>query len=381
MKKLENALEVAEHTDAMLAFWDKDLVCRFANASYLKWFGLSPSDMIDKMTLPELLGPLYQQNFPYINKALQGKLQIFERDITLPNGETKNTIATYTPKIKQGIVTGFYAHVADITPVRNESLKITAEAEDFFAMSVSHNYLNGVENLLRSSIFTKFPGIPALANQFFISPTKLKTDFKARYQCTIFSFYRSLQMQVADKYIKGKVYSKNQLAEMFGFDNVSNFSSCYRKYILQNPSPQSAEPTKEEVIAKGSTGNWEEAYKKLADQLVLLQQYNRHLHIGTWERNFETSLTVWDEVSKGILELPVDFEPDMTPAFNFYKIGPDRELAKKSLQEAFTLGKSFDFTAVIITALGNEKKIRVLGFALFENRVCKKIYGIFQELC
>lgn len=42
------ATMVTNHIDAMVAYWDKNLVCRFANASYLKWFGKSQEDMIVK---------------------------------------------------------------------------------------------------------------------------------------------------------------------------------------------------------------------------------------------------------------------------------------------------------------------------------------------
>jgi len=104
------------------------------------------------------------------------------------------------------------------------------------------------------------------------------------------------------------------------------------------------------------------------------------LHIGTWERNFETSQTTWNSVAKEILELPPEFEPNMTPALHFYKEGVTRELAKKCLHEAFTTGKSFDFQAQLITARGNEKTVRVSGFCQFENNACTKMYGTFQEI-
>jgi len=395
MKKLENAFKVAEHTDAMLAFWDKDLVCRFANSSYIKWFGMSPADMIDRITLPVLLGPLYEQNFPFINNALQGKVQVFERDIQLPNGELKNTIATYTPEIRDGVVIGFYAHVADVTPVKNESIKVKEYVEDYTGMTVGHNYLNGVEHTLRTSLFTKFPGLQVLAKQYFISPTKLKKDFKARYNSTIFSYYRALQMQVADKYIREKIYSKKQLAEMFGFDNQSNFANCYKKYtagktylkplersfygVIGDPGIETAH-SKSEISLPPDSIKWEEEYKRLADQFKVIRECFEHLHIGTWERNFETSQTTWNSAAKEILELPPEFEPNMTPALHFYKEGGTREFAKKCLHEAFTTGKNFDFQAQLITARGNEKTVRVSGFCQFENNACKKMYGTFQEI-
>jgi len=53
----EIALNVANNTQAMLAYWDKNLVCRFANDAYFEWFGKKKEDMINRITLTELLGP------------------------------------------------------------------------------------------------------------------------------------------------------------------------------------------------------------------------------------------------------------------------------------------------------------------------------------
>jgi len=73
------ARKVVDHISTMIAYWDKDLICRFANASYLEWFGRTSDEMIDKITLAQLLGPLYEKNLPYITGALMGNTQTFER--------------------------------------------------------------------------------------------------------------------------------------------------------------------------------------------------------------------------------------------------------------------------------------------------------------
>jgi len=111
--------KVAAHIDAMLAYWDKDLVCRFANNAYLEWFGKTPEQMINKVTIDELLGPiLYEKNLPYIKEALNGEKQVFEREIPLPTGGSRHSIATYYPDIANGKVKGFFVLVADVTSVK-----------------------------------------------------------------------------------------------------------------------------------------------------------------------------------------------------------------------------------------------------------------------
>jgi hypothetical protein len=70
--------KIANSISAILAYWDKDLLCRFANHAYLDWFVKKSEDMIDKMTLKELLGPLYPKNLPYIEEADKGNIQVLK---------------------------------------------------------------------------------------------------------------------------------------------------------------------------------------------------------------------------------------------------------------------------------------------------------------
>ncbi len=130
--KINNlGLLVADHIRAMLAYWDKDQICRFANNAYLEWFNKSREDMVDKITMQELLGQLYEKNLPYINGVLNGNAQEFERQITIPNGEKRHTIANYYPDIIDGEVKGFFVHVADITKIKNLESKLILSQNKF----------------------------------------------------------------------------------------------------------------------------------------------------------------------------------------------------------------------------------------------------------
>lgn len=125
------ALSVANHVPAMLAYWDKEQICRFANKAYVAWFGKTREEMIDKITLEELLGSLYKMNLPFIQNVLAGKPQYFERDIPVPTGEVRSSIATYTPDIVNGKVIGFFVHVADITPIKTLETELKKSERKF----------------------------------------------------------------------------------------------------------------------------------------------------------------------------------------------------------------------------------------------------------
>jgi PAS domain S-box-containing protein len=226
---LDLGFDVTKHTNAMLSYYDKNLVCRFANNAYLDWFGLSPEDMINKMHLRDILGPLYEKNLTHIKGALNGKVQVFERPILTPSGITKTARATYFPEFENGKVKGFYVHVADVSPLPGVDGIFDAENENIHLFS-KDRLLDEVVETLKSNILTGFPGISSLSKKHFISESKLKRDFKEKYNTTIFSFFRNLQMELAYKYITEKRCNKNQMAIMLNFSNPSNFSVCYQKY-------------------------------------------------------------------------------------------------------------------------------------------------------
>ncbi|WP_084165841.1 PAS domain-containing sensor histidine kinase [Dyadobacter crusticola] len=145
------AQTVADHISAMIAYWDKDLVCRYANAAYLDWFGKKSEEMIDKITISELLGSLYEKNLPYIQSVLQGEAQTFERQIMLPSGKIKYTLANYYPHIVDGKVIGFFVHVADINEVKLLQQQLTKSNEIINRQNKRlANFANVVAHDLRS---------------------------------------------------------------------------------------------------------------------------------------------------------------------------------------------------------------------------------------
>lgn len=112
-----------DHIPSMLAYWDQDLRCRFANEAYKTWFGVSPEQILG-CHMAELLGPqLFELNTPYIQGALKGESQSFERPILRPDGQLRHSLSHYIPHTVEGCVQGFMAYITDVTPLKH------AEAE------------------------------------------------------------------------------------------------------------------------------------------------------------------------------------------------------------------------------------------------------------
>jgi PAS domain S-box-containing protein len=114
---------------SMLAYWDRGLICRFANAAYLKWFGVAPENLVGR-SIRDLLGPrLFALNEPHILGALRGEEQTFERVVPGPDGVQRHSLATYVPHVVGGSVRGFIAHVTEITKLKETEAALRHEQD------------------------------------------------------------------------------------------------------------------------------------------------------------------------------------------------------------------------------------------------------------
>lgn len=114
----------------MIGYWDKNLNNQFANKVYISYFNVEP-DKIKGKHISEVLGPrLFEINYPFMEKALAGELQTFEREIQLPQGGSRHTLANYIPDIEDGEVIGFFVVVTDVGKLKNvEAQLLTTNKE------------------------------------------------------------------------------------------------------------------------------------------------------------------------------------------------------------------------------------------------------------
>ena len=116
LKQAEHDLRtILNNLPSMIGYWDRDLRNRFANHAHLEWFGQAPGEMRGKH-ISHLLGPeLYEKNRPYLEQALQGHEQLFERTSVDPKGVARYALASYTPDFDGSEVRGIFVQVTDIT--------------------------------------------------------------------------------------------------------------------------------------------------------------------------------------------------------------------------------------------------------------------------
>ncbi len=118
---------LVDRVPSMLAYWDSDLRCRFANRAYEKWFGVNPDQLIGT-SIRDLLGPnLFAMNEEHIRGALAGEHQVFERIVPGPDGVQRHSLAEYIPDVVGGSVRGFLVQVTEVTQLRETQAALQRE--------------------------------------------------------------------------------------------------------------------------------------------------------------------------------------------------------------------------------------------------------------
>lgn len=96
--------------------------------------------------------------------------------------------------------------------------------------------LNKIEEYLMENLKGDFPGIDFLANMVNMSPSKLKTNFKAAFGNSIFQYFKEKQMELALQMLKNPEVQIKYVAALFGYENPSKFSKAFKKNHGKLPS-------------------------------------------------------------------------------------------------------------------------------------------------
>lgn len=120
---------ILDNLPSLVSYWDADLYNRFANRATELWFGITP-EQLRGMPAATLLGPRdYAKVQPYLERALQGETQTFERRMTDAHGQQRHTYITYTPDIEQGKVRGLLVQSIDISERKRMEDELFEEKE------------------------------------------------------------------------------------------------------------------------------------------------------------------------------------------------------------------------------------------------------------
>src|SRR5690606_12099505 len=114
---------ITNSVPVQLALYDRDLICRFANASYARWMGNDPQALLGRH-LRDIARPQdYAQGLPHLQRILGGETCQFEGERALPDGHRFYASVTYTPYVNNGKIEGLFIQMLDISDRHASEMK------------------------------------------------------------------------------------------------------------------------------------------------------------------------------------------------------------------------------------------------------------------
>ena len=112
----------------------------------------------------------------------------------------------------------------------------------------------------------------------------------------------------------------------------------------------------------------------------LLEETSQVARVGGWEYDVLADKLTWSIITKKILEVSYDFEPNLSSAINFYKDGKSRDAITQKIQEAIECGTPFDVDLQLETAKGNTIWVKTIGKVQAQGSKWVRVYGTFQDI-
>ena len=112
--QLQTLRAVLDCVPSMLAYWDTDLRCRFANKAFTSGVGRDADGLVG-LALVDLLGPdRFALDEPHVRAALRGEAQRVEHIVPGPDGVRRPSLTHYRPDLVEGRVRGLVMQMTDV---------------------------------------------------------------------------------------------------------------------------------------------------------------------------------------------------------------------------------------------------------------------------
>ncbi|MBL8351000.1 MAG: PAS domain S-box protein [Burkholderiaceae bacterium] len=368
-------------TDAipgLVAYWDRELRCRFANPAYQAWFSRAPADMLGAR-MPDLLGPqLFEQTRPHVDAVLAGQEQRFERALRRPDDSTGHLWVHYLPdRVDNGVV-GFYVHAADVTEMKSAQL----------ALAQARHELEREHDRLRN----------------LIDSTQAGTwEWNVRTGEVIVN-RRWAEILGWTPQELGPVH--NQLrVDLSHPDELANTRHLLREHFAGRTDSYVTEvrlrhrdgrwiwvEDRGRLVTRTADGRAEWMFgvqiditdRKRRDEALrrseaLLNRTGEAAGVGGWELDLATRQLSWSAQMRRIHGVADDFQPDLDAAIAFF--APQaRPMMRGAVEQAIGSGRRWDVEAPVVRADGSRIVVRSVGQVEFEGGRPARLLGALQDI-
>jgi PAS domain S-box-containing protein len=360
------ARTLVDRVPSMLAFFDADLNCRFANQAYARGLGVEPSRIVG-MSMPEILG---EQRFgrrrPHVLRALAGHDETFEDASQTEDGVPQYLRVSYVPERDGERVEGFAVEITDISALRMAEIALRDSEAWFRTLSESSPlgvYFADVQGK-RTYTNSRWQEVYGLADGQGLGD----------------GWTRVLHEDDRDRVIRA------------WRDMAANERELDLEFRIRRPDSgvrllrTRARPVRHAGGAViGFVGAIEDITDRKADEERLraseefLDRTGRIAGVGGWQVDLRTGIAHWTAHTRRIHEVDDDFVPTFPRGRSFYP--PEARAAlDEATDRALKDGTPWDLELPFVSAKGRSLWVRVFGEVERVDGVPVRLMGAFQDI-
>lgn len=178
---------------------------------------------------PNEMGLIYDDLSELFQNLFKGGEQIAFHSNLSPDNERLISDLFAFQQLPNGKVPLISARALEIFTNAALHFKKELEEDENLGLHISdYELLVEVKNKIINNIEQSFT-IEELSNEFGVSSTKLKNNFKQLYGTTIYKFYNKARMDEAYRRLKTGGFSVSEVGYDLGYSNLSKFSTMFKK--------------------------------------------------------------------------------------------------------------------------------------------------------
>ena len=356
---------LADQVPSMLAYWDRDLRCRFANRAYERWFGVDPDALIGR-SIRELLGPqLFALNEPHIRAALAGEPQTFERLVPGADGVGRHSLAHYLPDVVDGEVRGFAVQVTEVTALKAAEAALRQSELRFRTLSEScpSGIYAADAHGHRTFTNTRWQQIYGLSDEDSLGDGWVRVVHPEDRERVLQAWKRACA-EGADLAMEFRIRRGDQV-----------------RLLTTNARAIHAEDGR----VTGFVGSLDDiteqrqAEQRLRASEHFLDRTGQIAGVGGWEVDLRTQRVTWSAHTRRIHEVDEGYTPVFLGSQGFYPPAAWEQL-DGAIRSALRDGTSWDVELPFITARGRHLWVRIFGEVDLEDGEPVRLVGAFQDI-
>jgi PAS domain S-box-containing protein len=356
---------VLDAMPSLVGSWDRNLRNRFANKVYADFFDRDP-ERLPGCSIEDLLGPeLFARNRPYIDAALRGEEQRFERDLPRRDGAgVRHTLTHYLPQRQGDEVVGFYVLVHDVTDIKQTQTRLANILEGTQAGTWEWNVATG--EMALNERWAEMVGYTLEELQ----PASIDTWRRLSHADDLAHAGELLQQHF------------DGLAPAYECEVRVRHKHGHWVWVLDRGK----------VVSRGADGQplWmagthqdiserKQAELALRHGEALLARTGAMAHVGGWELDIATGTVWWSDETCRIHGLPAGHRPTVDDAITYY--APEvRPMIQQLVECGMREGRGWDVELPMVRADGMSIWVRALGEVQFDGATPVRLVGALQDI-